>query len=505
MTPPPSRALSRGLLGAVALATLAACAPIADVDPEATDPDVIRTQACAIRAASNAQRKREATLRALTATAPPRQAPTSEVAGSVLRLLYPGSSASFARESSHAISWAVGSTPDGAEVVVEQSDNGGSGWSLVGRAPAQAGRVVWRVPADGAAVRRVRLTPSWPAAPIAFDVTLTPSQRAAYRWVCIADTTVPPTRDGAGSLVYKDKMWILGGWNPAIPYFPLATGNDVWSSTDGAHWTQEKQQTYVDRDFDPALDWEGRHTAGYAVFDGKMWVLGGDPLQRHYQTDAWYSTDGRTWTRAVKTLPWGNRALFYTLVFQDRLWVLGGQTMPDFVDPHDTGIPYRVFDDVWVSRDGVSWSSHPVEGPHWQPRAAIIQSATLHGKMWVIGGGTYEAVSEGRPNRDYFTDVWSSPDGTHWDREAAATPWTPRQYQSLASWDGKLWVISGYSAEGNQDGAWYSADGKNWYDTETPWGPRHASSVWVYKDAVWLSGGGDHDMWRLERGEWSGP
>ena len=30
-------------------------------------------------------------------------------------------------------------------------------------------------------------------------------------------------------------------------------------------------------------------------------------------------------------LPWGPRALHYTLVFRDKIWVLGGQTIPSTV------------------------------------------------------------------------------------------------------------------------------------------------------------------------------
>ena len=66
------------------------------------------------------------------------------------------------------------------------------------------------------------------------------------------------------------------------------------------------------------------------------------------------------------------------------------------------------------------------------------------------------------------------------------------------AWDDRLWVIGGYNEE-NLDGAWYSGDGVNWYSTPTVWDPRHATSLWVYKDAIWMTGGGNVDVWRLQR------
>jgi hypothetical protein len=120
--------------------------------------------------------------------------------------------------------------------------------------------------------------------------------------------------------------------------------------------------------------------------------------------------------------------------------------------------------------------------------------------MWVVGGGTYNSNNEARLERTFSTDVWSSADGATWRRDTASTPWSPRQYHSLVAWDDRLWVIAGYTDGGNQNGSYYSTNGVDWYEVETPWDPRHAASVWVYHDAVWMAGGGDADVWRLERG-----
>ncbi|MFN0055592.1 MAG: hypothetical protein ACKV0T_25880, partial [Planctomycetales bacterium] len=112
-----------------------------------------------------------------------------------------------------------------------------------------------------------------------------------YRWKRVTLTAPFAPRDGAGALTFNGRLWLLGGWNPGDKkYFPRICNNEVWSSRDGADWRLEKPNTFLDDRFDPASDWEGRHTAGYVVFRDAMWIIGGDVNQRHYQNDVWNST-----------------------------------------------------------------------------------------------------------------------------------------------------------------------------------------------------------------------
>ena len=85
-----------------------------------------------------------------------------------------------------------------------------------------------------------------------------------------------------------------------------------------------KGNTFADGKFDAERDWEGRHTAGYVVYKGKMWIIGGDANQGHYQNDVWNSTDGGTWRQVNRgrPVPWGPRALHHTLVFKGNIWVM---------------------------------------------------------------------------------------------------------------------------------------------------------------------------------------
>ncbi len=323
----------------------------------------------------------------------------------------------------------------------------------------------------------------------------------AYEWELITAKAEFAPRDGAGALSFGGRMWLLGGWNPIAAhreFFPRICNNEVWSSPDGRHWTLEKPNTFRDQAFDPTSDWEGRHTAGYAVFRDRMWIVGGDVNQGHYQNDVWNSADGRTWSLVNRDqpVPWGPRALHYTVVHQEKLWVIGGQTVPAF-----SASPEKFYRDIWTTQDGRQWTQVQPREPYWSERGMIGGSAVLHGRIWILGGGTYDTPTT--PTRKFFNDVWSSADGVTWECHTEAAPWHPRQYHDVAVWDDRLWVTEGYHAQGgNRKDVWYSADGRQWHELpDTPWKPRHAASLFVHQDALWMVAGNnmESDVWRLRR------
>jgi hypothetical protein len=330
-----------------------------------------------------------------------------------------------------------------------------------------------------------------------------PDARAesSYEWVNVTMTAAFAPRDGAGALSYRGRMWFLGGWNPAKSqreFFPRICNNEVWNSSDGRDWTLIKPNTFKDSAFDTKSDWEGRHTAGYAVYRDRMWIIGGDCNQGHYQNDVWNSQDGRTWTllNPDKSVPWAPRALHYTVVHDDRIWVIGGQTMPGFAKSDETF--YR---DLWTTQDGVEWTQIKPTEPCWSPRGMIGGSAVMKGRIWILGGGTYDTPTT--KSRLFHNDVWSSADGVNWTQHTKAAPWHPRQYHDVAVWDDRLWVLEGYHRKGgNRKDVWHSADGVDWQEVaNTPWKARHAASVFVHDDALWMVAGNNMqpDVWKLVR------
>lgn len=416
-----------------------------------------------------------------------------------LTLTSPSGGEAWAAGSTHRITWKAEGFAGTAEVRVEVSTDGGKTWTPAGKATAGAGSLLWKIP--DALTRECVVRLSAPTAEKARSkpLALIASQEVKdYRWTRVAEKAEFAPRDGAGALVFKDKMWFIGGWNPGDKKsFPRICNNEVWSSADGTKWALEKKNTFLDRTFDATRDWEGRHTAGYAVHKGRLWIVGGDVNQGHYQNDVWSSADGKAWTfvNKGKPVPWGPRALHVTLAFNDKIWVMGGQTMPTFAPA-----PEAFHRDIWTTSDGVKWEQVKPKEPYWSPRGMIGGSAVFKGRMWILGGGTYDTPKV--KYRNFYNDVWSSADGVAWTRHVEKAPWEARQYHDVAVYDDRLWVMEGYEGKGNRNDVWYSADGVNWYEVpKTPWKPRHAASVFVHRKALWMVAGNnmESDVWKLQR------
>ena len=209
---------------------------------------------------------------------------------------------------------------------------------------------------------------------------------AEYGWECVTETAAFPGMDGAAALVHDGRMWLLGGWNPhdkvnfpGPPHGPKDTNSRVYSSSDGETWVLETAEA----------PWEGRHTAGAAVHAGRMWILGGDCIQQRYQPDVWSSRDGVNWTCTTQHAPWGERVLHMAAAFNGALYVMGGQSSPSFGGIATGGGDEVSHADVWRSEDGATWSKVADSCP-WAPRGMISGSAILGGRMYLLGGGTYE-------------------------------------------------------------------------------------------------------------------
>jgi hypothetical protein len=323
---------------------------------------------------------------------------------------------------------------------------------------------------------------------VVFSLATFPAVAVQYQWTQLTSAAAFPARDGGGGVTYDGKMWLLGGWYPP-------SCNDVWNSTDGATWTQVRTNNPTD-----STMWTPRHCAGYAVLNNKMWVVGSDfPASGHYQADAWNSTDGVNWTQTTANAPWGQRTLHVTMAYNGKLWVMGGQTMPNLVP----SVPLAFYNDVWNSSDGVNWTQVTANAG-WSPRGMIQGSFEFNGRMWLVGGGTYD--TSGYP-RHYYNDVWSSADGLNWTQATANAPWTGRQYQSVGVFDNKIWVMAGYNGGTGPGGAlndvWYSSDGVSWTNLpNTPWAPRHAPTLFTYNNHMYIAAGTTttvtNEVWRLD-------
>jgi hypothetical protein len=301
-------------------------------------------------------------------------------------------------------------------------------------------------------------------------------------WVKVTDKAPWQARDSSGEVVFKDQLWIMGGWFDSFSAPP----RDVWSSPDGKSWKLvQKEAAWKHSDLPMTL-----------VFQDKMWLLGGwynGRLKGHEASaEVWSSSDGVTWEQVTKTAGWSPRIAAGAVVFKDRMWILGGTENYYFGDDKS------LKNDVWSSADGKDWRRETAAAP-WSPRA--YHAAVAHdGKLWVLGGGNYVPKYEAR------NDVWSSSDGVNWAKATEKTPWSPRLWFSSVVYCDHIWVLGGWSnnPSKNWGDVWYSRDGKTWHElrSKTIWKERHEHSAYVLGDKIFIAGGHaqplSSEVWSLE-------
>ncbi len=284
---------------------------------------------------------------------------------------------------------------------------------------------------------------------------------AQMTWIQATDSAGWSARSNHSSVVFDNKIWVIGG------YDPTGFKRDVWFSTDGVTWTQATN----------SAGWSPRHKHSSVVFDNKIWVIGGYGIgSPYYKNDVWYSTDGVNWIQVTDSAGWSKRNDHSSVVFDNKIWVLGGYG--------SVGQPlYKR--DVWFSTDGVNWN-RATDSTGWLGRHSHT-SVVFDNKIWVIGG--YCAVSGGI----YTNDVWYSTDGINWIQAADSAEWSARSEHTSVIFNNKMWVIAGqFGSTYNRD-VWYSNDGTSWIQgtANAEWSPRTYHASEVFDDKMWVMGGYD--------------
>ena len=300
----------------------------------------------------------------------------------------------------------------------------------------------------------------------------------------IADTDDSPAhwegRSTHGSLVFQDKMWLIGGRTASESHIA-----EVWSSTDGYNWTEVT----------PSAAFGARKEFVSMVHDGKMWVLGGEIEGNLLANDVWYSSDGATWHEATPAASWHVRDYFGGVAFasgatgSDEMWVLGHYT------GDARGIPG--VEDHHYSTDGSTWSSVSVSG---LPPSSFFPAITFNNVILIVGGYFYTNSAWSESNT-----IYSSTDGVNWaELSVSGSIWDARRLHTTLVYDDKLWILAGYSGY-NRDDYWYSPDGTQWHEvmaSGSKWEARQVHTSVNYAGRMWMLGGygstGDkqlNDVW----------
>jgi hypothetical protein len=305
------------------------------------------------------------------------------------------------------------------------------------------------------------------------------AQGQKLNWVRVTEKAGWAPRDSHAEFVYKDQIWIMGGWDtPKTPNFL-----DVWKSKDGKEWVRVLETApWVQSDLPVSL-----------VFKDRMWIMGGRKLPgTECSNKVWSSSDGKEWTLVTPHAGWSPRLAPGFAVFKGRMWVLGGTS--DFYRNDDT----TLFNDVWSSADGKEWKLELANAP-WSKRAHG-QAVVFDGKIWIMGGG------QRNPKPIPTNDVWCSEDGVKWIQVTASADWKPRMWFSTVVYRDRMWVIGGWSEETRNFGdVWYSKDGRTWTELKSDviWSPRHEHSALVFQDKLWVAAGAAEPNYQLNSEVWS--
>lgn len=175
------------------------------------------------------------------------------------------------------------------------------------------------------------------------------AQDKKLNWIKETSNAQWKPRDSQGEFVYKNQMWILGGWDtPQTPNFL-----DVWKSSNGKDCVRASEiSPWVQSDLPVSL-----------VFKNKMWIMGGRKVPgTECSNKVWCSIDGIKWELITENAGWSPRLAPGFVVFKNKMWVFGGTS--NFYDNNDS----TLMNDVWSSSDGKDWKLELLNAP-WSKRA----------------------------------------------------------------------------------------------------------------------------------------
>ena len=196
-------------------------------------------------------------------------------------------------------------------------------------------------------------------------------------WATLATTTNLPGRIFPTFVVFRDKIWLIGGYDGSRFH------NDIWNSADGVTWTKVVEKA----------GWTPRASSGAVVFDDRLWLLGGgvidgmaDPNPSS-KKEIWSSADGIKWDRSSAEMP--AMAGGTPVVFENELWLVGANRDGTFGRSS------------LVTSGLKTWREEPAP---WSPRGAV--AAWVFDNKLFMTGGKYSETENGQIRFIYSNDVW---------------------------------------------------------------------------------------------------
>lgn len=135
--------------------------------------------------------------------------------------------------------------------------------------------------------------------------------KAQVVWISATTSADWQPRFHHTSVVFENKMWILGGENDGEQL------NDVWYSYDGKELDSGNERCIMVKTV----------CSSGSFYSEKMWLMGGCTMfPSTHLNDVWYSTDGNVWNLAARSSEWSARKSFSVLDYKNHMLIIGGDT-----------------------------------------------------------------------------------------------------------------------------------------------------------------------------------
>ncbi|MBU6950260.1 Calx-beta domain-containing protein [Hahella sp. HN01] len=261
--------------------------------------------------------------------------------------------------------------------------------------------------------------------------------------------SVLPQRFNHQIVEFKNKLWLIGGMQPAGEV--SEPQNDVWNSSDGVYWSKVA-----------TIGSEGLSEHDVVVFNDQIIV--------YNNANIWFSTDGVTWNKRDTDAEYGVRKDQGYVVFQGAVWSVGHASGDDFPS-------------IWKSIDGINWLNQAdLEGMSLR---GDYKLAVMNDKIWMVADAAEGSVLK--------SDVWETPDGVNWTQvlPEGETAFGGRISHTLFAYDGKLWVIGGSGSGVIFNDVWTSTDGKTWVSDPkaSDFDARYGHQSLPFGGHLWIFGG----------------
>ncbi|MGD1818412.1 MAG: Kelch repeat-containing protein [Pleomorphochaeta sp.] len=335
-------------------------------------------------------------------------------------------------------------------------------------------------------------------------------------------------REDFASVVFKDQIWVLGGYNRSQRGDEDCYKEDIYKSSDGINWDLVSD----------SAPWKGKRGISAVATEDYICIFGGFTVDektgdRRYNNDLWYSEDGIKWEKAptLGDIKPHARSEYGMVYYDGNIYVFGGfcQIKNEYEDGYKNGPNY--FNDIWqYNIANNKWTEINSTMPG--KRAAFGYCVDDNGIIYIQGGTYYEALQSRRGNFDpdvynwgalWSFDTksiatatseieWSALDTLQLKKDGAidnarlrARESKTREKHSLSFYDNKIWLFAGKSNSSlsfsheykNYSTFYYDLNSTNadnnykWiYDSEgAPMDPRFGYSTVTFDDKIFILGG----------------